>query len=153
APAAAPVADVAPGAPPAEASDDAAMRERFENRVVPRTSRAAQLVLRSARVRSFGEGRLTLAVPSEEMRANTEIIHHGLVRALEHEFGHLIEVRWEVDLTLRAAPQSPPPRPPRSPQPAPPSGDAPADDDATVEVESVGEHLITEMFPGAEEVG
>ena len=145
-----PTADAVPAAPPAGASDDASLRERFEHRVVPRTSRAAQLVLRSARVRSFVDGRLTLAVPSEEMRANTEVIHHGLVRALEHEFGHLIEVRWEVDPTLRDAP---PARPTPSPRPAPPSGDAPADDDATVEVESVGEHLITEMFPGAEEIG
>ena len=150
APVADPATDVASPEARAEASDDASMRERFEHRVVPRTSRAAQLVLRSAQVRSFDEGRLTLAVPSEEMRANTEVIHHGLVRALEHEFGHLIEVRWEVDPTLRAAP---PARPPRPPQPAPPSGDAPADDDVTVEVESVGEHLITEMFPGAEEIG
>ncbi len=135
---------------PEAAPDDASLRERFEHHVVPRTSRAAQLVLHSAQVRSFDAGRLTLAVPSEEMRANTEVIHQGLVRALEHEFGHLIEVRWEVDPTLRAAP---PARPTSSPRPTPPAADAPAVDDDAIEVASVGEHLITEMFPGAEEIG
>jgi hypothetical protein len=54
------------------------VRERFRAQVVPRTSRAAQLLLRSARVESLDGLLLTIAVPSEEMRQNTELIAQGL---------------------------------------------------------------------------
>ena len=144
-----PAASVAPPLETAPRPLDEDLRDRFEHRVVPRTSRAAQLVLRSAVVRSFEGGRLTLVVPSEELRANTEVIAQGLGRALEHEFGRLVEVRWEVDPSIGSSP-SRPPAPRRS---APPAEDAVREDDPAVDVASAGEHLITEMFPGAEELG
>jgi len=52
----------------------------------PRTSRSAQLLLGSANIESLDGLLLTIAVPSEEMRQNTEIIAQGLKGALEHEF-------------------------------------------------------------------
>ena len=137
--------------------DADALRERFLNKVVPRTSRAAQLLLRSAQVRSFDGARLVLVVASEEMRQNTDLIQQGLRGALEHEFHAPVDVVWEVDPTLPVspAPSAAPPRR-RSPAPVDDEGTADdevtADDDAIVVVDSVAEHLITEMFPGAEEI-
>ncbi|HEV7958608.1 MAG TPA: DNA polymerase III subunit gamma/tau, partial [Acidimicrobiales bacterium] len=76
------------------------VRERFSERVVPRTSRSAQLLLRSARVESLDGLLLTIAVPSEEMRQNTELIAQGLRGALEHEFKTSLTLQWTVDPTL-----------------------------------------------------
>lgn len=127
-------------------------RERFLTKVVPRTSRAAQLLLRSAHVRSFDGARLVLVVPSEELRQNTDRIQQGLRGALEHEFHAPIDVIWEVDASL---PTSPPPGPTPSQRRNPKPADEDVvvnDDDPVVVVDSVADHLITEMFPGAEEI-
>ena len=99
------------------------LRERFLTKVVPRTSRAAQLLLRSAHVRSFDGSTLVLVVPTEELRQNTDRIQQGLRGALEHEFHGPVDEEVIVN-----------------------------DDDAVVVVDSVADHLITEMFPGAEEI-
>jgi hypothetical protein len=125
-------------------------RERFTTRVVPRTSRAAQLLLRSARVESREGLLLTIAVPSEEMRQNTELIAQGLKGALEHEFKAAFTLHWTVNPSLVAEPA--PVR--RAPQTVPdeePNHGLERDDVAVV-VDSVADHLITEMFPGAEEI-
>ncbi len=104
-------------APPASDSrvvpdeDPESLRERFLTKVVPRTSRAAQLLLRSAHVRSFDGTRLVLVVATEELRQNTDRIQQGLRGALEHEFHAAVDVVWEVDATL---PTSPAPSPTRS---------------------------------------
>ncbi len=140
-----------------EFGDANALRERFLNKVVPRTSRAAQLLLRSAQVRSFDGAHLVLVVASEEMRQNTDLIQQGLRGALEHEFHAPVEVVWEVDPTLPVSP-APSAAPPRRRSPAPmddevvTDNEVTADDDSVVVVDSVAEHLITEMFPGAEEI-
>ncbi len=147
--------DVRAAEGPAAASRDSAdLLDRFVHRVIPRTSRAAQLVLRSAHVRSFDGTRLVLAVASEELRENTELIQQGLRGALEHEFHRPVDVLWEVDRSLPATPTaSAAPRRPSAAPSAADNGDDVADTDAVVAVvDSVGEHLITEMFPGAEEV-
>jgi hypothetical protein len=131
------------------------VRERFSAHVVPRTSRAAQLLLRSARVESLDGLLLTIAVPSEEMRQNTELIAQGLKGALEHEFKATLTLQWTVNPTLSAEPV--PVR--RAAKPAvevEPDHAVEVDDDRDVDtavvVDSVADHLITEMFPGAEEI-
>ena len=67
---------------------------------MPRTSRCAQLLLKSADVRSLDGQNLTIAVPSEEMRQNTEMISQGLRSAMEHEFKAPLQITWAVDPTL-----------------------------------------------------
>jgi DNA polymerase-3 subunit gamma/tau len=126
------------------------LRERFATRVVPRTSRAAQLLLRSARIESLEGVLLTIAVPSDEMRQNTELIAQGLKGALEHEFKVAFTLHWTVNPSLTAEPA--PVR--RAPKPLPdeePNHRLEHDDPAVV-VDSAADHLITEMFPGAEEI-
>ncbi|MGB8180522.1 MAG: DNA polymerase III subunit gamma/tau [Acidimicrobiales bacterium] len=126
------------------------LRERFATRVVPRTSRAAQLLLRSARVESLEGVLLTIAVPNDEMRQNTELIAQGLKGALEHEFKVAFTLLWTVNPSLTAEPA--PVR--RAPKPLPeeePNHRLERDDPAVV-VDSAADHLITEMFPGAEEI-
>ncbi len=132
--------------------DPESLRDRFLTKVVPRTSRAAQLLLRSAHVRSFDGAQLVLVVATEELRQNTDRIQQGLRGALEHEFHAPIDVVWEVDATL---PTSPAPSQPRSRPRTPAPVDEEVivnDDDPVVVVDSVADHLITEMFPGAEEI-
>jgi DNA polymerase-3 subunit gamma/tau len=134
-------------APPLALDD---LRERFATRVVPRTSRAAQLLLRSARVESVEGVLLTIGVPNEEMRQNTELIAQGLKGALEHEFKVAFTLHWTVNPSLTTEPAPVP----RASQPAPdedPHHDLERDD-ASVVVNSAADHLITEMFPGAEEI-
>ena len=130
------------------------MRRRFVERVVPRTSRGAQLVLRAAHVVAFDGTRLTLAVASEEIRLNTDQIAQGLKGALDHEFRTPLSVHWVVDPTLHTTKSPAPSRPSRarSVDPAPDFDEGGADDDQGTIVSSVAEHLITEMFPGAEEI-
>jgi len=141
--------DVANG--PALEFDD--VRERFAQRVVPRTSRAAQLILKSAEVRALERGSLMIALPSEEMRLNTEMITQGLRSALEHEFKVPLGVEWIVDPSLVVAVASAPRSTPRpTPPPAPVTEDAYGADESVVVVQSAADHLITEMFPGAEEI-
>ena len=127
------------------------VRDRFVQRVVPRTSRAAQLLLNSADLRSLDALRLTIALPSEEMRQNTEMISQGLRGALEHEFKVPLEVEWIVDSALKSATSAPTQRPVRklAPDIADESYSA---DESSIVVQSVAEHLITEMFPGTEEI-
>jgi DNA polymerase III subunit gamma/tau len=126
------------------------LRDRFATKVVPRTSRAAQLLLRSARVESLEGLLLTIAVPSEEMRQNTELIAQGLRGALEHEFRAAFTLHWTVNPTLTAEPvpvrRAPPPVADEDPH------HGLERDDVAVVVDSAADHLITEMFPGAEEI-
>lgn len=131
------------------------VQERFTSRVVPSTSRAAQLLLRAARVQSVEGVLLTVAVPSEEMRQNTEMISQGLKSALEHEFKVSFTLHWTVDPTLVAdvVPARSLKRAGR--EESVPTDDADYDtraDDVAVVVTSAADHLITEMFPGAQEI-
>ena len=130
------------------------VRARFVERVVPRTSRSAQLILKSAEVRSLEGNRLTIAVPTEEMRGNTEMISQGLKGALEHEFKTTLQVTWIVDAAIYVPTAAPTARvkPAHTPTPVAESHEVDGDDESSVVVESVGDHLISEMFPGAEEI-
>jgi len=132
------------------------VRERFIDRVVPRTPRSAQLLLRSARVEALEGLLLTIAVPTEEMRQNTELIAQGLKAALEHEFKMTLTVQWTIDPTLEVAPA------PTTTRRAP-ARTVTVEEEFTngedneiandgVVVDSVASHLIAEMFPGAEEI-
>ena len=133
------------------------VRRRFVERVIPRTSRGAQLVLKSAAVVDFDGSRITLAVASEEIRQNTDQISQGLKGALEHEFRTPLSVSWTVDPGLHQTPVAAPatrhaPTPTPTNEPAPDFDESSADDHEGPVVNSVAEHLITEMFPGAEEI-
>ena len=125
------------------------VRERFVERVIPRTSRSAQLLLRSAIVESLDGLLMTIALPSEEMRQNTELIAQGLKGALEHEFKAPLSIYWTVDASLVSAPP-----PTRRPVAKVQTDDEELDvsDETALVVDSVAGHLITEMFPGAEEI-
>ena len=131
------------------------VRRRFVEGVIPRTSRGAQLVLKSATVVDFDGGRITLAVASEEIRQNTDQISQGLKGALDHEFRVPLTVGWVVDPGLHAGMPAVPrsnPRPTPMPEPPPDFDETSVDDLDGPIVASVAEHLITEMFPGAEEI-
>ena len=124
--------------------------ERFTQRVVPRTARSAQLLLSDAQVVALDGYRLTIALPSEEMRANTEHIAQGLRSAMDHEFKTTFQIDWIVDVNV--AKSAPTPEPVDAKKKTQiqsdeyePTGDA-------VVVDSVPGHLISEMFPGAEEI-
>jgi len=124
--------------------------ERFTQRVIPRTARSAQLLLRDAQIVALDGSRLTIALPSEEMRSNTEHIAQGLRSAMDHEFKTTFQIDWIVD--ANAAKSAPAPEPvaekkkvEATPDEYEPTGDA-------VVVDSVPGHLISEMFPGAEEI-
>jgi DNA polymerase-3 subunit gamma/tau len=127
------------------------VRTRFVERVVPHTSRGAQLLLKSAFVRSIDGQHLTIALPSEEMRQNTELFAQGLRSAMEHEFKSPLQITWAVDPTLAHATPAPSAtsRPIRSREP---EVDEYSPDESVIVVDSAGDHLITEMFPGATEI-
>src|ERR1022692_1874734 len=74
------------------------VRERFEKRVVPRTPRSAQLLLKNAHVRSLEGHRLTISLPNEEMRQNTEYIAAGLRSAMDHEFKVPLQIEWVIEI-------------------------------------------------------
>jgi len=123
---------------------------RFTQRVIPRTASSAQLLLRNAQIVALDGSRLTIALPSEEMRSNTEHIAKGLRSAMDHEFKTTFQLDWIVD--ANAAKSAPAPEPvaekkkvEATPDEYEPTGDA-------VVVDSVPGHLISEMFPGAEEI-
>jgi hypothetical protein len=92
---------------------------------------------------------LTIAVPSEEMRQNTEIIAQGLKGALEHEFKSPLTIYWTVDASLLDAPL-----PARRAVSLPALVEEELDrgEESVIVVDSVADHLITEMFPGAQEI-
>jgi DNA polymerase-3 subunit gamma/tau len=166
--AAAPVVDVAPKPEPAVAApvplvpmepvpvgqlDLEDVRERFFSRVVPRTSRSAQLLLKAAQVRALDGQRLTIALASEEMRQNTEMIAQGLKGAMDHEFKSTLLIEWTVDPALLTLTPAPTQRSARRAAPVESTGDEEySPDESSIVVRSAADHLITEMFPGAEEI-
>ncbi len=134
------------------------VRERFVTHVVSRTSRAAQMLLRPARVTSYEAGRVTIALPSEEVRRSVQDYAAALQRALDHEFKASLHVEWTVDPTLatsngvdlsdRTASTSRAAAATRRDEP----DDEDAGEASAVVVESAADHLINEFFPGSEEV-
>jgi len=123
---------------------------RFTQRVIPRTARSAQLLLRNAQIVALDGSRLTIALPSEEMRSNTEHIAQGLRSAMDHEFKTTFQLDWIVDANAaKSVPAAEPVVEKKKVEATPdeyePTGDA-------VVVDSVPGHLISEMFPGAEEI-
>ena len=133
------------------------MRERFSAHVVSKTSRAVQMLLRPARVTAYAGGRLTVALPSEEARRSVADYAAALQRALDHEFKSNVHVEWVVDPSLATSSNGldtdrGATRPRRAPAPSD-VDDEDAGDAGAVVVESAADHLITEFFPGAEEIG
>jgi hypothetical protein len=110
------------------------------------------LLLKSAHVRSLDGQNLTIALPSEEMRQNTELFSQGLRSAMEHEFKSPLQITWAVDPTLSVSANIPT-------KSARPIGSRDVEveesypqDETVIVVDSAGDHLITEMFPGATEI-
>ena len=144
----APVDDAVVGAAPSDFED---VRDRFIHQVIPRTSRSAQLLLKSAQVQSLDGQWLTIALPSEEMRQNTELIAQGLRSAMEHEFKTPLQVKWTVDATLSSSTAtSVTERTAR--RPAVEIETTTSSEETSIVVDSAAGHLITEIFPGAEEI-
>ena len=124
--------------------------ERFTQRVIPRTARSAQLLLRDAQIVALDGSRLTIALPSEEMRSNTEYIAQGLRSAMDHEFKTTFQIDWIVD--ANAAKSAPAPEPVVEKKKVEATPDEYEPTGEPVVVDSVPGHLISEMFPGAEEI-
>jgi DNA polymerase-3 subunit gamma/tau len=124
--------------------------ERFTQRVIPRTARSAQLLLRDAQIVALDGSRLTIALPSEEMRSNTEHIAQGLRSAMDHEFKTTFQIDWIVDAS--AAKSAPAPEPVAEKKKVEATSDEYEPTGDAVVVDSVPGHLISEMFPGAEEI-
>ena len=128
-------------------------RERFRDRVVARTARSAQLVLKNAEVRAVGDGRVTIALANEDLRQNSEMVTPGLRSALEHEFRVGFSIDWIVDTSIPVSPSAPRTRERARVAPAGEDDlDIDAGDALAIVVDSAAEHLITEMFPGAQEI-
>ena len=123
---------------------------RFTQRVIPRTARSAQLLLRNAQIVALDGSRLTIALPSEEMRSNTEHIAQGLRSAMDHEFKTTFQLDWIVD--ANAAKSAPAPEPVAEKKKVEATPDEYERTGDAVVVDSVPGHLISEMFPGAEEI-
>jgi hypothetical protein len=83
------------------------------------------------------------------MRQNTEIIAQGLKGALEHEFKSPLTIYWTVDASLLDAPL---PARRAASVPAPMEDELDGGDESVIVVNSAADHLITEMFPGAQEI-
>jgi len=128
------------------------IRARFAERVIPRTSRGAQLLLKSAFVRSLDGQNLTIALPSEEMRQNTELIAQGLRSAMEHEFKSPLQITWAVDPTLASAAGIPTTSARAIGARGSDVEEGYSGDETVIVVDSAGDHLITEMFPGATQI-
>jgi DNA polymerase-3 subunit gamma/tau len=157
APLAEPPAPVPVPAPAPEATtstfDLEDFRQRFAARVVPRTARSAQLVLKNADVRAVANGRVTIALASEDLRQNSELVSAGLRGALEHEFKVGFSLEWIVDPSLAHAPARPASaNAARATRVTDDDVEIDAGDATAIVVDSVAEHLITEMFPGAQEI-
>ncbi|MGH9021074.1 MAG: DNA polymerase III subunit gamma/tau [Acidimicrobiales bacterium] len=155
APSVAPAVDAAVEASPTPSNATLSVeevRERFASHVLTRTSRAVQMLLKGARVQALHGSRLTVALPSEEARRSAGDYAPALQRALDHEFKTPFTLEWIVDESLVGAA---PPESRRAQRREAPVADATDDadgDEAVVVVDSAGEHLIIEAFPGAEEV-
>jgi DNA polymerase-3 subunit gamma/tau len=129
--------------------------DRFQNKVLAKVSRGAQSVLKSAAVKSVEGNVLTIAVPSESMRQGTDQIQGSLQSALSNEFARPFSVVWVVDASIEMKPLSNIAAP-RAPRPTVHDVVEMHDDDVatsnTIETDSVADHLIAEVFPGAKEV-
>jgi hypothetical protein len=86
------------------------------------------------------------------MRQNTELFSQGLKSAMEHEFKTPLQITWAVDPSITTS-TSAPTSTPRRAQPEPVDVEETySPDESVIIVDSAGEHLITEMFPGATEI-
>jgi hypothetical protein len=108
--------------------------------------------LKAAFVRSLEGSHLTIALPSEEMRQNTELFSQGLKSAMEHEFKTPLQITWAVDPSLATSTPAPASTPRRAQPRHADVEETYSPDESVIIVDSAGEHLITEMFPGTTEI-
>ncbi len=124
---------------------------RYNSNVVPRLLKSAQMLLHNARLRSLHGNALTIAVPSAGLKASSEKIGAGLRAALEQEFKAPIQLIWKIDASIDNSDVVATITEPESFE------DDSLDDveiaaSERVDVDSVAAMLITEAFPGAEEI-
>jgi DNA polymerase-3 subunit gamma/tau len=149
-----------PAAPTTAASEGIAQlsldefTQRFSTKVVPRLARSAQVFLSTSRVQSLNGNLVTIALPSEPLRSAADKIQSGLRSALEHEFQSPVQISWTVDTSIDT----------RAPQATNEPSSAPRVDEIddlsdreiaeaeSVDSPSIASLLITEAFPGAEEL-
>jgi hypothetical protein len=141
--------------PPTTTADDEMTNEEFARRfsaaVLPRLARSAQVFLAQSTVRSVRGTVVTFTVPSEAMKTNVDRIQNGLRGALEHEFHVPYQIQWVVDDD--AAPLAPAsPRAPASVVEDDPDDEVVVEGSEPLAMDSVATLLITEAFPGAEEI-
>jgi hypothetical protein len=86
------------------------------------------------------------------MRQNTELIAQGLRSAMEHEFKSPLHITWAVDPTLVVATAAPSTSSRPIGKRVTEADESYSSDETVIVVDSAGDHLITEMFPGATEV-
>src|ERR1035438_1046616 len=86
------------------------------------------------------------------MRQNTELIAQGLRSAMEHEFKSPLQITWAVDPTLVSTASAPTSSTRSIGSREPEAEETYSPDESVIVVDSAGDHLITEMFPGATEV-
>jgi DNA polymerase III gamma/tau subunit len=137
----------------AELSEDD-FRDRFTYKVMPRLARSAQTVFTMGRIKSLVGTTLTIALPSEQIRSEAEKIQSGLRSALEHEFQTSIHIMWTVDgsIDVRADEIAAAPRAPATVDGDDNLSDRDIAESETADSDSVARLLITEAFPGAEEL-
>ncbi len=150
-----PVAPAAAAPDTAEPGDLSDVQHRFTTRVIPRTPRGAQMILKTAIFVASGPGEITLAVADNEIRRHAEEIAPSVRAALEYEFKTPMKLLWVVDgAAVAPAPETRISRPSRPTVEEVAAFDDANDEDAGVatDVTSVAQHLITEMFPGSTEI-
>jgi hypothetical protein len=80
------------------------------------------------------------------------MIAQGLKSAMEHEFKSPLHITWAVDPTLVNVSTAPVATPHAIGSREVDVDEPYAQDETVIVVDSAGEHLITEMFPGATEI-
>jgi len=136
--------------------NSAELRERFTQRVIGRTSRGAQMILKAARIMSTDGDQITLAVADEEVRKHAQDITPSVRAALEHEFRRPIALTWSIDtgaaVVTPAPARSAPPTEEKIAEAVLNGDDDFAPTDPRTVVTSATGVLITQAFPGAREV-
>jgi hypothetical protein len=123
---------------------------RLKGNVLPKMPKSALFTFADAHVTSLADNVITLSFANEQSRNSAEATSMALRKAIEFEFKTPVQVNFVVGShspSPVAVAEAPAPTVEEA------MDDFEYDEPATsVRVESVGDHLISEMFPGAEEI-
>ena len=128
--------------------------ERYIAHVVPRLAKSAQVFLSTSRIQSLNGSLLTIALPSEPLRSAADKIQGGLRRALENEFQQPLQISWTVDTSIdtRANEVNDSANTPPTVDEIDDLDDREIAEAESVDAPSIASLLISEAFPGAEEL-